>query len=68
MCVCHDIWWKTPCRVAQVSLLLFSLLQLPARHHPEFHPDLLDGVRGVFLGIAIGALILMARKNGPRPS
>ena len=68
MCVRHDIRWKTSCRIAQISLLLFSLLQLPARHHPEFHPDLLDAVRGVFLGIAIGAVILMARKNGARPS
>ena len=64
MCIRDELWSKTPFRVTQISLLLFSLLQLPARHHPEFHPDLMDAVRGVFLGIAIGGIILMGRNRG----
>ena len=67
MCVRHDVWSKTSFRVAQISLLFFSLLQLPARRYPEFHPDLMDGVRGMFLGIAIGAVILMARQSRGHP-
>ena len=47
----------------QLSLLIFFLLQLPARHYPSFHPDLIDGVRGLFLGIVLGCFFLIAKKN-----
>lgn len=43
----------------QVALLAFFLLALPARHYPNFHPDLIDGVRGFFLGVVIGLLALL---------
>ena len=49
-----------------VALLLFSLMQLPARLNPQFHPDIMDGVRGLFLGVAIAALWVSARKGGRR--
>jgi hypothetical protein len=44
----------------QLSLLIFSLLQLPARHYPNFHPDLIDGIRGLLLGLVLGTLIKTA--------
>ena len=50
------------------GFLLSSLLQIPARHYPDFHPDLMDGLRGLFLGIAIGAMALTAWRNGRRAS
>ena len=50
--------------VSQMALLLFFLLQLPARYYPHFHPDLVDGVRGLFLGIAIGGMVVMAWRRG----
>jgi len=63
MCVRNDVYSRTTFLILQFSLLLFSLLQLPARLRPDFHPDLMDGVRGVFLGIAIGTLIVMGRRR-----
>lgn len=47
----------------QIALLIFFLLQIPARLYPAFHPDLLDGVQGLFLGMAIGLLIVSGWKN-----
>jgi hypothetical protein len=48
--------------------LLFFLLQAPARLYPRFHPDLMDGIRGLFLGIALGTMIVIGwsrrRRNG----
>jgi len=44
--------------LTNVALLTFFLLAIPARLYPQFHPDLMDGVRGLFLGVAIGMLIL----------
>jgi uncharacterized membrane protein YccC len=52
--------------LTQVLLLLFFLLGLPARHDPNFHPDLIDGLRGFLLGIVIGLLALMAWRNRQR--
>jgi hypothetical protein len=49
-----------------IALVLSSLLQIPARHQPSFHPDLLDGLRGVFLGIFFGAMALTTWRNGRR--
>ena len=50
----------------QIALIVFFLLQLPARHYPQFHPDLIDAIRGFLLGIVIGMLILTAWKNRQR--
>ena len=54
---------RTTFLISQIALLVFSLLQLPMRLYPQFHPDLMDGVRGLFLGVAIGAVILTARRS-----
>ena len=49
---------KKAFRVIPVALLPFSLLQVVARHYPDFHPDLMDGFRGLLLGVVLGVLIL----------
>jgi hypothetical protein len=63
MCLRTDVRSRTMFLVAQVALLLFALVQLPMRFHPGFHPDLMDGVRGAFLGVAIAALAVMAKRK-----
>jgi|GEM_PF-1973601 len=50
----------------QVALLIFFLLQLPAHHDPNFHPNLIDGVRGLLLGVVIGLLALLGYRNRRR--
>ncbi|HEV8197752.1 MAG TPA: hypothetical protein VGP87_13990 [Gemmatimonadales bacterium] len=57
---------KTAFRIIGAALLPFSLLQIVARRSPQFHPDLMDGLRGLLLGIVIGMLILMSRQKGMR--
>jgi len=57
MCLVANQTSKTIFLVSQVALLLFFLMSLPTRLAPQFHPDLMDGVRGVFLGIAIATVI-----------
>ena len=63
MCLHTALRSRTTFFVSQLALLAFSLLYIPARLYPQFHPDLLDGVRGCFLGIAIGTVIVTARRN-----
>jgi hypothetical protein len=58
---------KAMFRVGLIALLLSALLQIPGRMHPDFHPDLIDGLRGVCLGIFIGAMAATIRRNG-RPA
>ena len=62
----RDLRSKPMLRLSLVALLLFSLMQLPARLDPQFHPDVMDGVRGLFLGVAIAALWVSTRKGGRR--
>ena len=50
----------------QVALLAFFLLQLAALHYPTFHPDLIDGVRGLLLGIVISLLAVLGWRNRRR--
>ena len=50
----------------QLSLLIFFLLQLPARHYPNFHPDVIDGIRGLLLGLVLGTLIKTAWEKRKR--
>jgi len=50
----------------QLSLLIFFLLQLPARHYPNFHPDVIDGIRGLLLGLVLGTLIKTACEKRKR--
>ena len=54
---------KTAFRIIGAALLPFSLLQILARRYPQFHPDVMDGLRGLLLGIVIGMLVLMAGKR-----
>ena len=63
MCLAHTPRAKATFILSQVALLLFSLLQIPMRRYPHFHPDLMDGVRGLCLGIAIAAIFLTFRRN-----
>lgn len=66
MCLRGSVRSNTTLFVALVALLLFNLLQIPARLHPQFHPNLVDGVRGLFLGVAIGSLAMTMLKNRRR--
>jgi hypothetical protein len=58
---------KTLFRVGLVAFLVSAGLQIPARVYPDFHPDLLDGLRGLCLGIFIGAMAVTTWRKG-RPS
>ncbi|HZI40961.1 MAG TPA: hypothetical protein VFD67_04640 [Gemmatimonadaceae bacterium] len=62
----RDMQSKRIFLVMQVALLLFFLLQLPARLYPQFHPDVMDGVRGLFLGIAFGTMIVIGWRRRRR--
>jgi hypothetical protein len=63
MCLRNDIGSKSAFFISQIALLIHFLLFLPARLAPHFHADLMDGVRGFFLGVAIGTLILSAGRS-----
>jgi uncharacterized membrane protein YccC len=68
MCLFPEVRSTTMFRAVLVSLLLFALVQLPMRLRPAFHPDLMDGLRGAFLGAAIAALGVMSwRKRRGTP-
>ena len=49
-----------------IALILSSFLQLVARHYPQVHPDLMDGLRGLCLGIFFGAMALKVWRSGRR--
>lgn len=54
---------KAMFQVGLIAFLMSAFLQIPGRTHPEFHPDLLDGLRGVGLGIFIGAMAVTIFRN-----
>ena len=54
--------------ITQLSLLTAFLLVIPSRLYPQFHPDLIDGLRGFLLAIGIGTLATAAWKNRCLPS
>jgi hypothetical protein len=58
MCLHDDARTKRTFFLGQLALLVFFLLQIPARHYPGFHPDLMDGARGCALGVALGLMVL----------
>ena len=58
---------KTLFRVGLIAFVLSALVQIPGRMHPDFHPDLLDGLRGLGLGIFIGSMAVTTWRNG-RPA
>lgn len=47
----------------KLALVAFFLLAVPARLYPGFHPDLLDGLRGFLITIAIATFISTAIKS-----
>ena len=49
--------------IANIALLTFFLIDIPARLYPKFHPDLMDAGRGFFLAIAVGMLITTTIKS-----
>lgn len=50
-------------RVSMIALLLSSLLGFSARRYPAFHPDLMDGVHGLCLGVAIAGMCVTMGRN-----
>ena len=63
MCLCDNVQSKRFFMCSQLALLTFGLLQLPMRLYPQFHPDLMDGVRGFLIAVAVGMMILAARTS-----
>jgi|KBSSwiStaDraftv2_1062776.scaffolds.fasta_scaffold00008_205 hypothetical protein len=63
MCVPNSPETKRIFLAAQLSLLVFSLLAVPIRLYPKFHPDLMDGARGLFLGITLATLFVAFRRK-----
>jgi hypothetical protein len=58
---------KTLFRAGLIAFLLSAFLQIPGRMRPGFHPDLMDGLRGLCLGIFIAAMAVTMWRNG-RPA
>jgi hypothetical protein len=57
---------KTLFRIGLIAFLLSALLQIPGRIRPGFHPDIMDGLRGLCLGIFMGAMaVTIWRNNRP---
>lgn len=52
--------------ISQVSLLTFFLVDVVGRLYPKFHPDMIDGLRGFLIAIAVGTLASAAWKNRRR--
>jgi hypothetical protein len=59
-----NIHTKTMFRIGMIALILASVLQVQARHDPRFHPDLIDGLRGLCFGIFFGTMALTTWRNG----
>ena len=55
---------KAAFRASLVALLLASMLQFLGRRYPQFYPDLIDGLRGLFLGVFIASVFLIIGRNG----
>ncbi len=66
MHLCNNFASKKAFQTTQLALLAFFLLDIPARLYPHFHPDLIDGLRGFFVAIAIGTLISSGIRNRRR--
>lgn len=50
-------------RLGLVAMIASSVVQLGASHYPAVHPDLADGLRGLCLGVFIGAMAVTAWRN-----
>jgi hypothetical protein len=48
---------------SQAALLAGLLLAIPSRLYPNFHPGVIDGLRGLLLAIGIGMLLKALWKN-----
>ncbi len=62
--VCNRIQSKTLFSTGLIAMILSSLLQLVARHYPQVHPDLMDALRGLCLGIFFGTMSMTIWRNG----
>jgi len=47
-----------------VFLILANVSQLVFRHTPSLGEDLVDGIRGLLFGVAIGSLLVGIWRNG----
>jgi len=65
--MCETIRSKRLFTVAMVAFLLSAVLQLWSRHYPSVHPDMVDGMRGLLLGIYFGGIAMVVWRRG-RPS
>lgn len=48
------------------SLLVFFLLQVLAILNPQFHPDLVDGIRGILLGLVMATIFRLGWQKRQR--
>jgi hypothetical protein len=63
----HSSILPTPLfRVALIAMALSGLLQISARHYPKFHPDLMDGMSGLLLGIFFGGIAVTVWRSQRR--
>ncbi len=63
MCLIKNDQPKKAMQFVNVVLLMFFALAIPARMYPNIHPDWIDGIRGMLLGVAIGCIALMGWKR-----
>lgn len=63
MCIEVDVQTKRMFFAGQVAFVLASVMQFSGRHYPQFHPDLMDGVHGLFIGVAIATMLLAIRRG-----
>jgi len=64
--VCNKSQSRMMYSTSLIALIVSSLLQVVSRHYPQMHPDLMDGLRGLCLGIFFGAMALKAWRHGRR--
>jgi len=64
--VCNNTRSKTMFSTGLIALIVSSLLQVVGRHYPQMHPDLIDGLRGLCLGIFLGTMALTVWRKGRR--
>lgn len=63
-----DIKTKRLYFAALVAMIAYGILSTATRHAPQFHPDLMDGLRGLFIGVFIGGMGVTVWRNGRRPA
>jgi hypothetical protein len=66
VCIRNDVATRKQFLVFQLALLTSLLLAIPSRLYPQFHPDLIDGLRGFLLAIAIGTFVTASLRHRRR--